>query len=64
MSNITISDLQPADIKRFSDSEGYLKELSEQELGIQGGIWHIVGAAMALTGAFGVGVCIGRALVS
>ena len=55
MSTITVSNLQPAGLNLFYDSEGYLKELSEEELSIQGGIWPILPVAMALGGAFGVG---------
>jgi hypothetical protein len=40
MSKIAISDLQPAGFGLFSDSESYLKELSEEELCIQGGFWR------------------------
>ncbi len=38
MSNITISNLHPAGSELFFDSESYLKDMSEEELGIQGGI--------------------------
>ncbi len=55
MSSITISNLHPTGSDLFSDSESYLKELSESELDVQGGIWPILPAAMAMGGAFGVG---------
>ncbi|MBD2452023.1 hypothetical protein H6G76_33915 [Nostoc sp. FACHB-152] len=38
MTRITIYDLNPTGSELFSDSESYLKELSEAELAIQGGI--------------------------
>jgi hypothetical protein len=59
MANITISNLQPAGLNLFSDSEGYLNDLTETEQNIQGGFWW-VGAVMATAGAFGVGVSIGH----
>lgn len=39
MANINIYDLQPAGFGLFSDSESYMRELSENELAIQGGGW-------------------------
>lgn len=60
MANIKISDLRPAGLNLFSDSEGYLNELSENEQNIQGGIFF--SPIIATVGAFGVGVTIGRAL--
>ncbi|MBD3886846.1 hypothetical protein IFO70_35000 [Phormidium tenue FACHB-886] len=56
MANLTISDLQPAGLSLFSDSEDYLSDLSESEQDLQGGIWMVsIGMAMALAGGFGVG---------
>lgn len=60
MSSITISNLQPAGLNLFSDSEGYLKDLAESEQNIQGGIFF--SPILATVGAFGVGVTIGRLL--
>jgi hypothetical protein len=43
MATIKISDLHPAGSDLFSDSEGYMNELGEGEIGsIQGGIVPIV----------------------
>lgn len=38
MANITISDLHPAGFDLFSDSESFLKNLSESEIDVKGGI--------------------------
>jgi hypothetical protein len=38
MSSIIISNLHPAGSDLLSDSESYITELSEAELGIQGGL--------------------------
>jgi len=38
MASIKISDLRPAGANLFSDSESYLNDLSEEELGINGGM--------------------------
>jgi hypothetical protein len=37
MATINISDLRPAGFDLFSDSENYMMELTEYELGVQGG---------------------------
>ena len=37
MATINISDLRPAGSDLFSDSEGYMTELTEYELSVQGG---------------------------
>ncbi|PSB42227.1 hypothetical protein C7B80_28090 [Cyanosarcina cf. burmensis CCALA 770] len=37
MANITIANLQPAGLDLFYDSDNYMKDLTEAELGIQGG---------------------------
>lgn len=37
MTHIKISDLKPAGSSLFSDSESYLKELSNEDLNLQGG---------------------------
>lgn len=58
MSSITISNLQPAGLNLFSDSEGYLNDLTETEQNIQGGLWMVPFAATAA--AFGVGLTIGH----
>lgn len=54
MANITISNLQPTGLSLFSDSEGYLNDLTEMEQDLQGGLW-MIGMTMALAGGFGVG---------
>ncbi|HEY9661566.1 MAG TPA: hypothetical protein V6C65_24175 [Allocoleopsis sp.] len=38
MATITISNLQPSGYAFFSDAESYLTDLSDTELGVQGGI--------------------------
>ncbi|HEY9604826.1 MAG TPA: hypothetical protein V6C85_24700 [Allocoleopsis sp.] len=38
MADIKLNDLQPAGVDFFEDSEGYLSELSEDELTVWGGI--------------------------
>ncbi|MBW4614445.1 MAG: hypothetical protein KME21_14465 [Desmonostoc vinosum HA7617-LM4] len=58
MSQITISTLHTAGSDLFSDSESYLKELSEEDLDIQGGIWPIL--AMEISGSI---VTVGSAFV-
>lgn len=37
MAKIAISDLRPTGYGLFSDSESYMTELTEDELGLQGG---------------------------
>lgn len=57
MANITISNLQPAGLNLFSDTEGYLNDLTDAEQNIQGGLaplW-VLGAVTATIGAFSVG---------
>ncbi|MBW4612908.1 MAG: hypothetical protein KME21_06420 [Desmonostoc vinosum HA7617-LM4] len=65
MSQITISTLHTAGSDLFSDSESYLKDLSEKDLNIQGGIMHILlmevsGSIITVASAF-LGVGIGAA---
>jgi hypothetical protein len=48
MANITISNLHPVGSELFSDSESYLKELSEEDFGIQGGMWQVLGSALTM----------------
>jgi hypothetical protein len=55
MSSITISNLQPAGLNLFSDSEGYLHDLDESEQTIQGGIWNMVSTPGYAAG-FGLGL--------
>ncbi|MEH2166527.1 MAG: hypothetical protein V7K41_07605 [Nostoc sp.] len=38
MANISISDLRPTGYDLFFDYESYMKDLSDEELNIQGGI--------------------------
>jgi|688.fasta_scaffold502903_1 hypothetical protein len=42
MANIVISDLRPAGSEFFMDSESYMTDLSEDELGLEGGISPLV----------------------
>jgi hypothetical protein len=42
MANISISDLRPAGVDFFSDSENYLNDLTDDELNTRGGISPIV----------------------
>lgn len=58
MATITVFDLKPEGYKLFSDSENYMTELSEDELGIEGGIaWTTVtiSSKPCLAGAVAVG---------
>jgi hypothetical protein len=42
MASIIISDLEPAGANLFRDSESFLHELTEQEVGdVLGGKWHV-----------------------
>lgn len=48
MANIKVSDLHPAGFNLFSDSESYMRELSDAELVIQGGgILTWIGSAIS-----------------
>ena len=42
MASINISELRPVGSDLFSDSESYISELSEGELGIQGGLLQLL----------------------
>lgn len=42
MANIAISDLHPTGYDLFSDSESYMKDLSDGELDIQGGVTPVL----------------------
>ncbi len=45
MATITISDLRPAGIEMFGDSESYLDGITEQDMeDILGGGWYISGS--------------------
>jgi hypothetical protein len=57
MANITISNLHPVGSELFSDSESYLKELSEEDFGVQGGM----SGSMITLGSAAVGVGLGVA---
>ena len=46
MASITIFDLNPTGCELFFDFESYLKELSEAELAIQGGIIPLLGGLL------------------
>jgi hypothetical protein len=62
MSSITISNLDSAGSDLLFDSESYLKELSEDDLSIQGGIWNMVMSGSMITIASGfAGVGLGFA---
>lgn len=58
MANIHISDLNSVGFELFSDSESYMMELSEDELGIQGGF------AQKATVFVSTKLCIGVAVVT
>jgi hypothetical protein len=55
MSSITISHLQPAGLNLFSDSEGYLNDLTEMEQTIQGGLYQVSGTPVLFTYSVGMG---------
>jgi hypothetical protein len=61
MANIAISDLNPAGFDLLSDSESYMRELSDAELTAQGGITPVLAASSEPCGmavAFGVAALI------
>lgn len=61
MSNITIFDLNPAGFDLLSDSESYMRELSDAELNAQGGITPALAASSEPCGmavAFGAAALI------
>jgi hypothetical protein len=59
MSNIAISDLHPTDFNLLSDSESYMRELSDEELNaLTGGFDSVAFLSGAFTGAF-IGSVIG-----
>jgi hypothetical protein len=41
MAKIQVNDLSSTGLELFSDSENYLKDMSEQELNTHGGIWFL-----------------------
>ncbi|WP_019501947.1 hypothetical protein [Pseudanabaena sp. PCC 6802] len=45
MANIAISDLKLAGFDLFSDSESYMRDLSDTELNAQGGITPVLAAS-------------------
>lgn len=49
MANIIISDLEPAGANLFRDSESFLHELTEQEVGDVLGGWKVTFLWTALT---------------
>lgn len=55
MPNITISELHPTGFDLFSDSESYLKELSESELGTKGGAMSTTICAISFAIGFAIG---------
>lgn len=55
MSSIKISDLRPTGPDLFYDSESYMKDLTEEEIDIQGGILPL----LAYGGWFVAGVLAG-----
>lgn len=62
MSTIKVSDLQPVGFDLFSDSESYMKELSDEELTLQGGFTTpVVGWAIASSEPCAMGVAFGIA---
>jgi hypothetical protein len=48
MANIKISDLSPAGSQFFQDSESFLGDLTEDELGIRGGLQDAI-ASVSVT---------------
>lgn len=52
MSTIKVSDLQPVGFDLFSDSESYLRELSDEELALEGGITPWIIASSEPCGMF------------
>jgi len=59
MANIAISDLRPTGSDLFFDSESYMKDLSDGELDIQGGVTPaLVGYAIASSELCGLAVLI------
>jgi hypothetical protein len=52
MPTIKVSDLQPVGFELFHDSESYIKELSDEELAIQGGITPWIVASSEPCGMF------------
>jgi hypothetical protein len=50
MATINISDLRPTGSDLFSDSEGYMMELTEYELGVQGGAITTVSSKWCIAG--------------
>jgi hypothetical protein len=57
MASITVSDLNPAGYNLFSDPEGFMSDLSEDELGIQGGgFWATVAVAVTSLPSIAVSV--------
>ncbi len=51
MSTINISDLHPAGSELFYDSESYMMELTEDELGVQGGGTPTISSHWCIAGA-------------
>jgi hypothetical protein len=65
MSNITISDMHSTDFKLLSDSESYMRELSDEELNAQRGgltdeVWDyfFVGAVIGWVGVWVVNLIV------
>ncbi len=61
MATIKVFDLQSVDFNLFSDSDSYMRELSDEELALQGGDAAELGALVLIT-AVGV-VAVGAYLV-
>lgn len=59
MSNITVSNLNPAGSDLFSDSESYLRDLSQTELKVQGGA-----ISTPLCAVVTIGVLVGSAIIN
>jgi hypothetical protein len=52
MSTIKVSDLHPVGFEFFYDSESYMREMSDEELAIQGGITPWIVASSEPCGMF------------
>jgi hypothetical protein len=56
MANIAIPNLNPAGFDLLSDSESYMRELSDAELDAQGGVTPVLAAAAASSEPCGMAV--------
>lgn len=56
MSTIKVSDLQPTGFDLFSDSESYMRELSDAELALEGGVSSLIASSVPCAHAIAIGV--------